>query len=255
MAFVIAVSGKGGTGKTTLAALMIKHITETLGRPVLAIDADPNATLHGALGVDVGRTISDIRDEVIENKLKLAQSGISKERLIEYEIQQSVQECGGFDLVTMGRPEGPGCYCYVNNLLRKYLGTLSEGFPYAVIDNEAGMEHLSRRTNGSVDVLLMVTEPTIVGVNSARNIRRLAESLPVEVREKALVLNRVPAAGVHEEVRRRLEANGLTAAGCIAEDAEIMECAVTGSPLLGVSPANKAYEGVRALLTKYIKAG
>jgi CO dehydrogenase maturation factor len=254
MAFTIAISGKGGTGKTTLAAFVIKFITEELGKAMLAVDADPNATLHDALGVDVSRTVSDIREETLENKLKLAQSGISKERLIEYEIQESVKECGKFDLITMGRPEGPGCYCYVNNLLRKYLGALSAGFPFTVIDNEAGMEHLSRRTNGSVDLLLVVVEPTVMGVNSARNIYRLSESLPVAVRDKVLILNKVPPVGVHDEVRRRLRACGLPVAGNIPADEEVMEFAVTGKSLLDIPPTNKAYGSVKALTGKYIKA-
>ena len=253
MAFTIAISGKGGTGKTTLAALIVRYITEELGKAVLAIDADPNATLHCALGVEAGGTISDIREDILENKLKLAQTGLSKERLIEYEIQECVRECGRFDMVTMGRPEGPGCYCYVNNLLRKYLGTLSRGFSFAVIDNEAGMEHLSRRTDNDVDVLLVVTEPTIVGANSALNIYRITESLPITVRTKALLLNRVPAAGVHDEVKKRLQSNGLKVAGTVADDEEIMEFAVTGKSLLELSPTNKAYESVKMLMAKYIE--
>jgi len=254
MAFVIAISGKGGTGKTTVAALALKYLTQEAGKPALAVDADPNATLHDALGVEVRRTVSDIREDVIDNKLKLAQSGLSKERLIEYEIQGCSQECGKFDLLTMGRPEGPGCYCYVNILLRDHLGKLGAAFPYVVIDNEAGMEHLSRRTNNSVDLMLIVTEPTVMGAKTALNIKRLADSLPIRVGRMALALNRVPREGVSAEVRKRLEATGLEMAGEIPEDAEIADFAVSGRPLLQISNDNAAYKSVRAIIAKHIKA-
>lgn len=253
MAFVIAVAGKGGTGKTTLAALVIKYLAQEAGGPVLAVDADPNSTLNDALGVSVSRTVSDIREDVIEKKMKLAQSGVSKERLIEYEIQGCARECGRFDLLTMGRPEGPGCYCYVNTLLRDHLKKLGASFPFVVIDNEAGMEHLSRRTNDRVDALFIVVEPTVAGARTALRIRALADSLPLQAAKMALVLNRVPREGVGVEARDQIADAKLEVAGEIPEDPEIATCWASGAPLLNLRGDNPAYLAVKNMIAKIVK--
>ena len=165
MAFRIAVSGKGGVGKSTFAALTVRYLARELGKTVLAVDADPNATLGAMLGVAVDASVADIREETLEKKDSIP-SGMSKDQFVEFKIQQCIVEERGFDLLTMGRPEGPGCYCFVNSLLRRYLERAAEDYPYVVIDNEAGMEHLSRRTDGAVDLLLIVTEPTVVGAET-----------------------------------------------------------------------------------------
>jgi CO dehydrogenase maturation factor len=178
---------------------------------------------------------------------------VSKERLIEYEIQDCLRECGKFDLLTMGRPEGPGCYCYVNSLLRGHLAKLGAGYPVVVMDNEAGMEHLSRLTTNNVDVLLIVTEPTVVGVRSAMNLKRLADSLPVKIGKMAIVVNRV-GADVNAEVRVRLSETGLEIAGEIPEDAEIAEFAATGRPLLELSAGSAAYKSAKKIIADCINA-
>jgi CO dehydrogenase maturation factor len=157
MSYTIAMAGKGGTGKSTIATLIIRYITEELGKAVLAVDADPNSSLGMSLGVNVENTIADIRDDVVERRADIP-AGMSKDRYIEYCIEESIVEENKFDLLTMGRPEGPKCYCYANNLLRKYLDNAEKSYPYIVIDNEAGMEHLSRRTTNDVDLLIIAFE-------------------------------------------------------------------------------------------------
>ncbi|MFZ2356380.1 MAG: AAA family ATPase [Candidatus Omnitrophota bacterium] len=150
MGYVIAVAGKGGTGKTTIAALLVNLLKEKKIGSVLAVDADPNSNLAEALGLETGQTIGKILDDISSNPDTIPKS-MSKDRFIEYQVQSAIQETGGFDCLTMGRPEGPGCYCYVNNVLRNTMLKLIKDYDYIIIDNEAGLEHLSRRTTRICD--------------------------------------------------------------------------------------------------------
>jgi CO dehydrogenase maturation factor len=186
---LIAFSGKGGSGKTTLAALVVRELIRQGKRPVLAVDADPNATLALNLGVDCPGTISDLRDQMQDAAQK--PSEIPKERLMDQWLAELLSEQTGFDLLTMGRPEGPHCYCYVNGLLRRYLKLLRDNYPYVVVDCEAGMEHLSRLTIDDVDTLVLVAEPTSVGLTTANRIAELSTRLPIQVVRRVLALNKV----------------------------------------------------------------
>lgn len=198
MSWLIAVTGKGGTGKTTTAAILVKLLVEKGIRPVLAVDADPNSTLAPLLGVETQARMSDIREEIMEAKAK--ESGTPKERLLEQKLQECVAEASGFDLLTMGRPEGPDCYCYVNNLVRRALESLKGNYRTIVIDNEAGMEHLSRMNTSEIDCLLLVSEPTQVSARSAARIIELADGLPVAVRHRVMAWNKVTDSGVPQNV-------------------------------------------------------
>jgi len=189
MAITIAVSGKGGSGKTTFSAMLMRSILERApGRAVLGVDADSNSCLGITLGVELIGTIADVRDQA--RALKPTNAGMNRVRTVEYGIQQSLTESRGFDLLTMGRPEGPDCYCAVNNMLRTFLDKLGSQYEFVVIDNEAGMEHLSRRTTNNVDMLCIVAEPTPVGEVTARRIYQLVKKLPIIVNKTALVWNR-----------------------------------------------------------------
>lgn len=203
--FSVAFVGKGGVGKTTLAADLILYLAEQKTGSVLAVDADPNHNLDIALGLKVKRTIADLREEVLQKALKLA-PGMDKERLIEYGVFEALLEENNFALLTMGRPEGPGCYCYVNHVLRRVLDVLVKDYDYLVMDCEAGMEHLSRRTTHDVDLLLVVCQPTIVSVLAAERIVSIAHKLPVNVRQTKVILNMVTRNGVPEEVVERIKA-------------------------------------------------
>src|SRR3990167_9350968 len=204
MSYTIAMAGKGGTGKSTTATLIIRYITQELGKTVLAVDADPNSSLGISLGVNVKGTIADIRDDIVEKRVDIP-AAMSKDRYIEYCIENCIVEENKFDLLTMGRPEGPKCYCYANNLLRKYLDKVGTTYPFIVTDNEAGMEHLSRRTTNNVDLLLIVSEPTIVGALTIQRILKLADSLPITIRKKLCVLNQVQKSGIHENLQQKLD--------------------------------------------------
>lgn len=251
MAFTVAVAGKGGTGKTTIAALSVKYITEVLGKSVSAIDADPNSSLGLALGVDVDKTIADLRDDVIERRMDIPQS-MPKESYIEYCIEECIIEKDKFDILTMGRPEGPKCYCYVNNLLRKYMDKVGNSYPYVVIDNEAGMEHLSRRTTNNVDLLLLVCEPTLVGIVSVHRINQLASELPILIKEKAIVLNRIPESGISPTIQKKLDEFGMDISLKLGYDQEIYDASSNGLSLLNISEQNEMYNTIGNMLSNHI---
>jgi CO dehydrogenase maturation factor len=193
---MIALSGKGGSGKTTLAAMIIRELIRTGQKPVLAVDADPNATLALALGVPCPGTIADLRDEMLEVSKK--PSEIPKDRLVDQWLAELLSEEVGFDLLTMGRPEGPQCYCYVNGLLRRYLKLLRNNYPCVVVDCEAGMEYISRLVVDDVNTLVLTAEPTPVGLTTVKRIVELSHKLPLKVGRRVLAVNKMQESG--EEV-------------------------------------------------------
>ena len=188
MTKTIAVAGKGGTGKTTIAALIIDYlVTKNMG-PVLAIDADPDSNLGTLLGIDVGTTIGDLRNEVLE-EMKDFPPGMTKGNYMEAGLHEIIEESEGFDLITMGRGEGSGCYCALNNLIRKFHTDLTPSYKWVVIDNEAGLEHISRRTTSNIDILIVVVNNNPISLNTARSIDKITRKLKNQVEKKYLVTN------------------------------------------------------------------
>lgn len=191
MTITIAIAGKGGTGKTTLAGLLIRRLAERGNGPILAIDADPASNLNTVLGLPLEKTVGDVREETSEKaRANLLEAGIAKHDLLDYEINSSVVEGVGVDLMAMGRPEGPGCYCAANNMLRAIIDTIADSYPWVVIDNEAGLEHLSRRTTRDVDLLLVVSDATVRGITTAGRITALLKELQTNVGRHFLIVNR-----------------------------------------------------------------
>jgi CO dehydrogenase maturation factor len=242
MTTTIAVSGKGGSGKTTIASLLVRALLERPeSGPILCIDADPNSCLALALGVPPGTTVAEIREQA---RAKTPNAGgMDRVHLVEYGFQQAITEAGRLDLVTMGRPEGPSCYCAVNNLLRRILDELSSKYRFVIIDNEAGMEHLSRRTTNHVDLLCIVSEPTAVGALTARRIFELARQLPIAVKEMGVLWNRTdgdypPAPG--DPV--------LEVLACVPEDAQVQEASRRGDDIFTLPDQAPALQAVRAML-------
>jgi len=188
MGYVIAIAGKGGTGKTTIAALLVRLLSEQKKGAVLAVDADPNSNLAEVLGVKSDASIGKILEEVSAHPEKIPQ-GIPKDRFIEYRVQTIIQETEGFDVLSMGRPEGPGCYCYVNNVLRGILTKLIGDYKYVVIDNEAGLEHLSRRTTRYADALIIVSDASHVGLRAAERISVIVKELGIKTKKNLLIVN------------------------------------------------------------------
>ncbi len=249
MAHVIAFAGKGGTGKTTIAALTIRYLIEKKKKTVLAIDADSNNCLNEALGVPVHATIGRLREESLAAVRSGADrpGGMSMEQLFDYQVQQSVIEAEGFDLMVMGRPEGPGCYCAANNIIRKYADILSEKYPYVVIDNEAGMEHLSRRTTHKVDLLLVISDPTKKGVQTANRINGLVDELQLEVETRKLIINRVS-----DENFDKLKNSGLEIPFkdifSVPEDENIFHLDLEGRPVFDLPQDSVAVRKIFGLL-------
>ncbi|MFW6137692.1 MAG: AAA family ATPase [Spirochaetota bacterium] len=190
MPLSIAVAGKGGTGKSTIAALVVLYLCQKNLGPVLAVDADPDANLGTMLGIKVTKTLGQMREEVLE-EIKNFPPGMSKPQYIEAGLHQIIDEAEGFDLLTMGRGEGPGCYCYLNSLIRKFSEELFPVYTSIVMDNEAGLEHLSRRTTSNVDALIVVVNDNPISVATARNIERIVKDIKTLIGRKYVVTNMV----------------------------------------------------------------
>jgi CO dehydrogenase maturation factor len=249
MAFVIALAGKGGTGKTTIAGLTVRYIIEKKKRPVLAVDADSNNCLNEVLGVDVHATIGKLREESLQTIRSGAErpGGMSMEQIFDYQVQQSIIESKGFDLMVMGRPEGPGCYCAANNIIRKYTDKLSETYPYVVIDNEAGLEHLSRRTTHKVDLLLIVSDPAVRGIQTGKRINGLVEELQLEINRRLVIINRI-SGNEGADLKNLAEESGLQVAGLVPQDEAIFNLDLQGKPIFQLPDDSKAVKAVFSIL-------
>ena len=191
MSKVIAMAGKGGVGKTTISALMTRYFTKHLSDPFLAIDADPNSNLGETLGLNIEKTVGDIREDFMKDPQGVP-SGMDKILYLEMLMNQVLIEHKAFDLLVMGRQEGQGCYCMVNNILNRFADELEKNYKYLLVDNEAGMEHLSRRTSGKVDMLLMVTDYALRGLRAVGRINEMLGDLKLDVKNKGLIVNRAP---------------------------------------------------------------
>ncbi|MHB1189602.1 MAG: ATP-binding protein [Armatimonadota bacterium] len=215
----MAVAGKGGVGKTTTAALMIQWLTAHGRTPVLAVDADSNANLNEALGIEYTSTVGGIREEAREKASELA--GIAKQEFMDIQVQEALVEQSGYDLIVMGRPEGPGCYCFANNILRDVLKRLSGNYASIVVDSEAGLEHISRRTLLSLDLLCLVSDCTVRGVRTARRVAELAAEMGTPVAELGLIVIRVPGGELPPAVRSEAEAAGLPILAVVPVDENV----------------------------------
>lgn len=191
MSYLIGISGKGGVGKTTLSALIVRRLIARGKKPVLAVDADPNTCLDSNLGVKADRTIGRVREDARQEASKGLGAGISKQQLLEMKISESLVEAPDFDLIAMGRSEGPGCYCYANNVLKQAIKSISDEYPFVVLDNEAGMENLSRRIVQRVDLLVMVADPSRRGLDTLKRLHEVTGEMEIKYGKLALVVNRM----------------------------------------------------------------
>lgn len=229
MSMTIAVAGKGGSGKTTVCGLLIRTLVERGLTPLLAVDADPNANLGDALGLATDTSIGRLQAETLA-KINDLPAGVPLSRHLEYELHQAITEGEGFDLLAMGHGEGPGCYCAVNHILRRYLETLRSSYRCTVLDNEAGMEHLSRRVSHGIDVLLVVSDGNPVALRAASRITNMADDLELHIGRRFLVLNNLRGE-LTRRARDEVDQINLDVIGRIPFDEQLIEMNLSGRPI------------------------
>lgn len=238
MPYSIALAGKGGTGKTTIAGMLIKYLVENGKSPVLAVDADSNANLNEVLGLQLTDTLSNAREEM---KKGIVPGGMTKDVFMSMKLQQSIVEGEGFDLIVMGQPEGSGCYCAANSLLVAFLDKLLHNYPYIVMDNEAGMEHISRLTTRNVDILLMVSDTSRRSILSALRIDKLARELKIGVSKSYLIVNQVKES-LSPDILQIIEDAGIVLAGTIPDNSDIYSYDLNGQPTVSIPQGNAAVQ-------------
>jgi CO dehydrogenase maturation factor len=226
MPYTIALAGKGGSGKTTMSGLLIKYLVKKNKTPILAVDADCNANLNEVLGLEIKDTLGNAREEM---KKGVVPGGMTKDIFMEMKLEEAMVEAPGYDLVVMGQPEGAGCYCAANTLLAGFMDRLAGNYPFIVMDNEAGMEHISRLTTKNVDILLIVSDSSRRGLQAAIRIEDLAKRLNIGVGKSYAVINQIKEAP-SDQALEMIKAGGLELAGTVPEDRTIYDFDFNGRP-------------------------
>ena len=239
--FTIVVSGKGGTGKTTLSSLIVRSFIELGEKPVLAVDADPNANLHEALGVTIHETLGSMREEAFTRRIP---PGMNRHDYVRFRFRQALVEAEGFDLVAMGRPEGSGCYCFANDLLSECMTELEREYRFIVIDTEAGMEHISRGTIGKPDMLLIVSDPGARGLRTISRIREIATQLGLEPEKIHIVFNKYKTGTAPVDIGTE------TPLALLPDDPEVEAADLAATPVSQIPPGSPARVAVRELAEK-----
>lgn len=253
MAHVIAVAGKGGVGKTTLCGLLIQYLCEQKKGPVLAVDADANSNLNEVLGVKVEATLGDIREEIAQaeiSKNNPIPPGMSKADYAEYRFNSALIEDDDFDLLVMGRTQGKGCYCFVNGLLQAQLSRLQNNYPYIVVDNEAGMEHISRGVLPGMQTAILVSDCSRRGIQAVGRIARLIEECNMHPQQIGLIVNRAPNGVLNEGTKEEIELQGLNLLGVIPQDELVYEYDCDGKPTVELPEDSPVRAALKAIVAK-----
>lgn len=248
MSKVIAMAGKGGVGKTTISALVTRYFTKHETSPLLAIDADPNSNLGETLGLNIEKTVGDIREDFMRDP-QAVPSGMDKILYIEMLMNQVLIEQKTFDLLVMGRQEGQGCYCMVNNILNRFAEELEGNYKYLLVDNEAGMEHLSRRTSGKVDMLILVTDYALRGLRAVGRINEMLGDLKLEVANKGIIVNRAPKE-LSKAFLDEVERIGVPIVATIPDDSNLLEFDMEQRSLLELEEDSPAVEAIHETMEK-----
>jgi CO dehydrogenase maturation factor len=262
MTTTIALAGKGGVGKTTIATMIVKYLAQSQSGAILAIDADPSSNLNMTLGLPLDWTVGEIREDMLEQvkqsltaggaAMGALPGGVSKRDYLDHEIRASLAESAHFDLIAMGRSEGQGCYCAVNHNLREVLDSISKNYRYVVIDNEAGMEHLSRRTTRDVQILLVVTDPTQRGITAAERIAAFRHELDIHIERACLILNGLTSDTIPAALQARIDTLDIPLLGCVPRDDQMADFEFNGRPLIELDDESLVYQAVAAMLRQIL---
>ena len=242
----IAVAGKGGTGKTSVASLIIRYLKNSGREPILAVDADPNANLAESLGLEVRQTVGRILNSFQGEKISIP-PGMTKEAYLDYQLNGAIVESKGLDLLIMGRGEGPECYCYPNVIVRKIIDELAHNYAYMIMDNEAGMEHLSRRTTQNIDELILVSDHSVKGVRAVAHIKELVSELKLDVKRESVIIN-MTANGIGPLIAKELDRLEIIPATTIPVDEEVRRCDLEIKPLLELPDTSQAVMAINSLM-------
>ena len=251
MTVSIAIAGKGGSGKTTTCGLIIRELRSRGRTPILAVDADGNANLHESLGLKLHGTIGSILAEFNSDKISIP-SSMNKGAFLQVRLNQAIVESGGIDLISMGRGEGTGCYCYPNSVLKDFIDKLESKYKYMVMDNEAGMEHLSRRTTENIDELFIASDHSVKGIRTASRIRELVDELKLDIKQVSFIITRVPG-GLDEHIKQELEGLHIEPLDLIPLDPEIQRFDLEQRSLLDLPDTSPAVLSVKRLMDTVLK--
>lgn len=253
MAHVIAVAGKGGVGKTTLCGMLIQYLCEKKKGPVLAVDADANSNLNEVLGVKVETTLGDVREEIARAEMASENpipAGMSKADYAELRFEDAIVEDDDFDLLVMGRTQGKGCYCYVNGLLQAQLAKYQNSYPYFVVDNEAGMEHISRGVLPSMQTAILVSDCSRRGIQAVGRIAELIKECDMRPKQVGLIVNRAPKGELNDGIKEEIEIQGLHLLGVVPQDETVYEYDCEGKPTSSLPDDNPVKQALREIVAK-----
>ena len=241
MGHIIAVAGKGGVGKTTLTGLLIQYLCESGKKPVLAVDADANANLNEVLGVGIECTLGELREEIeragVDSRYQIP-VGMTKQAYLEARLSDAITEEDDYDLMVMGRTQGQGCYCFVNGLVQTQIQKLQSNYPYVVVDNEAGMEHISRGLIPTMEIAILVSDCSRRGVQAAGRIAALMKELNFKPKTVGLIVNRAPEGKLDAGTMEEVEKQGLTLLGVVPQDQDVYQYDCDGKPIVRLPKPN-----------------
>ncbi|MCI9507642.1 MAG: AAA family ATPase [Oscillospiraceae bacterium] len=253
MAQTIALAGKGGVGKTTICGMLIEYLCEKKNGPVLAVDADANSNLNEVLGVEVESTLGDIREDIAQAEMAAKSpipSGMTKADYAEMRFGDALTEADDYDLLVMGRTQGKGCYCFVNGLLTSQVAKYAQNYRYIVVDNEAGLEHLSRGVLPQVDTILLVSDCSRRGVQAAGRLAEMIVDLKLGAKEVGLIINRAPEGELNPGVQEEINKYGMTLMGVVPHDSAVYEYDAEGRPSVTVPQDSPVKQAVRRIFDR-----